>query len=542
MAASDAYEEAISMALETLDEDIYASVAAAAKTFEIKPCTLQRCIQGKGFLYTWSATNKALNPVQEQVLFEYIQCLDKIGMSPMPCMLRSSTNFILCEENCIVGSNWITWFLKWNPTLYKQKQQPLAAEWKNSHNIYNLCEHFEWFQDACEKHDIQCSDCYNMDETGFHIGCGISHTVITMKINKKLVLTDAFNCNYVISIKCISAAGFALSAFLIVAGAWILKKWALHNELPDQTILAASEFGYSNDNLSLEWIKHFDRHTKHSQTGAWCMLVMNGHRNHMMKEFLDFITAKNICLFIFSSHSTHLMQPLDVKVFQPYKHYHAASVDQAMWCGQSEFNKLDFFSIFSIIHAQAMTFCTILNAWKKTGLWLYNSGMILDKIKAFYENCQITPSSESTSLPLIQYTLQRYKEVVKYGRCLCHLLKRNNVPEDFCLAVKYHIKESTAITYFHRLVEADLKCMQAYQIAKCKCDSLPGNIAAKSGVVTVGMVHAKKAQHEEDEILKAVNAVRTAECRLEKKQIKTEKECLKPWKEVFCELKQHIKD
>ena len=165
------------------------------------------------------------------------------------------------------------------------------------------------------------------------------------------MLTDAFNHNYVISIECISAAGFALFAFFIVAEAWILKKWALHNELFNQTILAASKSEYSNDDLSLKWIKHFNRHIKHSQTDAWHMFVMDGYGSHMIKEFLDFVTVKNICLFTFPLYSTHLMQPLNVEVFQPYKHYHAVSVDQAMWCSQSKFNKLNFFSIFPTIHA-----------------------------------------------------------------------------------------------------------------------------------------------------------------------------------------------
>ena len=102
------------------------------------------------------------------------------------------------------------------------------------------------------------------------------------------------------------------------------------------------------------------------------------------------------------------------------------------------------------------------------------------------------------------------------------------MPEDFCLAVEHHIKGSTATAYSCELVEADLEHTQAYQITKCKCDSLPGNIAAKSGVVTVGMVHAKKAQCKENEILKTANAVRTAEHHLEKEQIKTEKKHLKP--------------
>ena len=76
--------------------------------------------------------------------------------------------------------------------------------------------------------------------------------VVTMKATKQLVLTDAVNCDYVTSIECISANGYALPSFLIVAGKHLLDKWALENDIEDDTVFAVSESGYSDDELTIE--------------------------------------------------------------------------------------------------------------------------------------------------------------------------------------------------------------------------------------------------------------------------------------------------
>jgi hypothetical protein len=45
------------------------------------------------------------------------------------------------------------------------------------------------------------------------------------------------------------------------------------------------------------------------------------------------------------SNLTHLLQPLDVCVFQPYKHYHGLALDRLVRDGAIEITKLDFLSI-----------------------------------------------------------------------------------------------------------------------------------------------------------------------------------------------------
>lgn len=81
------------------------------------------------------------------------------------------------------------------------------------------------------------------------------------------------------------------------------------------------------------------------------MLVMNGHGSHMTVEFLEYATEHNILLFTFPAHSMHLTQPLDVGVFQLYKHWHTNGVDHAMQCDETSFTKLDFFCLLPVMRA-----------------------------------------------------------------------------------------------------------------------------------------------------------------------------------------------
>jgi hypothetical protein len=97
-----------------------------------------------------------------------------------------------------------------------------------------------------------------------------------------------------------------------------------NNRLPDGSILTFSETGYINDQLCLEWIRHFDKGTKdpirHPIQAR--LLIMDGHGSHLTFEFMDICKEANIILFLLPLHSTHLLQPLDIGIFQGYKHYH----------------------------------------------------------------------------------------------------------------------------------------------------------------------------------------------------------------------------
>lgn len=46
--------------------------------------------------------------------------------------------------------------------------------------------------------------------------------------------------------------------------------------------------------------------------------------------FHNLATKNKIILFRLPTHSTHLTRPLDVGVFQPFKHYHTDAINKAL--------------------------------------------------------------------------------------------------------------------------------------------------------------------------------------------------------------------
>ncbi|KAF2192836.1 CENP-B protein, partial [Zopfia rhizophila CBS 207.26] len=60
-------------------------------------------------------------------------------------------------------------------------------------------------------------------------------------------------------------------------------------------------------------------HTKDRTVGVRRLLVINGHESHNSLEFQQLCKEKNIITLYMPSHSSHLLQPLNVGCFGPLK-------------------------------------------------------------------------------------------------------------------------------------------------------------------------------------------------------------------------------
>jgi hypothetical protein len=45
-----------------------------------------------------------------------------------------------------------------------------------------------------------------------------------------------------------------------------------------------SEYDWMNNALDLEWLKHFDRHTKAGEMEAYRLLILDGHKSHLNQD------------------------------------------------------------------------------------------------------------------------------------------------------------------------------------------------------------------------------------------------------------------
>ena len=102
------------------------------------------------------------------------------------------------------------------------------------------------------------------------------------------------------------------------------------------------------------------------------LLIVDSHGSHHTFQFIRYCDNNNIIPFGLPPHLTHLLQPLDVVVFQPLKHYQAKALDELLRDGVIYISKLDFLGYIQKIRRQALKPETIQSAFRQTGIWPLN--------------------------------------------------------------------------------------------------------------------------------------------------------------------------
>ncbi len=167
-----AIEERISEACDAIHDGWYLNCTQAATVYQVPVRQLQRRWNGSASKSTRASTNKALTEEQESAIREYIDRLDKINMCARPQMIVGAANYLIRFEDRVVGHQWLKRFLERNPEYHVRKQKPLAADRKHSHSVHDMSDYFEKVERFMSEKGITDLDVWNMDETGFRIGCG----------------------------------------------------------------------------------------------------------------------------------------------------------------------------------------------------------------------------------------------------------------------------------------------------------------------------------------------------------------------------------
>ena len=167
------------------------------------------------------------------------------------------------------------------------------------------------------------------------------------------------NRDYITSIEIVFVADGTLSSMLVFKKMNTLVKWAMKNDLNENIVFECSQSGFANDEIAVDWLQHFIKHVRLRALRGWVLLIMNGFGSHATIQLLKLATANNVILFALPPHTTHFTQPLDVGVFQPYKHHHAEAIDKAVRLSDFKFNKLTFLKAFNDFQTATFKFNTI---------------------------------------------------------------------------------------------------------------------------------------------------------------------------------------
>jgi len=217
-----------------------------------------------------------------------------------------------------VGKCWVTRFVKSQPTLQTKWNRKFHSQRAKCEDPVRISAWFKLVEDTRQTWGILHEDVYNFDETGFMMGVAATSKVVTSAdtIGRATVVQPG-NREWVTAIECINASGWCLPPFVILAGKLHQASW--YKDLPPDWAIALSDNGWTTDELGLEWIKHFNRHTESRTTGAYRLLILDGHSSHATPEFDQFCKDNKIITLCMPPHTSHLLQPLDVGCYSPLK-------------------------------------------------------------------------------------------------------------------------------------------------------------------------------------------------------------------------------
>jgi hypothetical protein len=279
--------------------------------------------------------------------------------------------------------------------------------------------------------------------------------IVRKKRNTKHEIVAFSNRESATMIGAVNAEGYTIPPFMIFKS-WPTEGWDV-NDLDKNIRFARSETGFSNAEISMDWIRHFNLHSFSATAKAralginftdwygcdefmrdidnpdfiwerpyferpekekiWRLLVIDGFTGKTSLEFMKYCLRFDIEIFVLPPHSTHLTQPLDVGVFQLLKLAHQKALRKHIREGFLNFKRSDLVARLQKIIDESFTKHNIINGFERSGIFPPDGTEVIQKLK------EKQKSILSQASPAIQSLLpqeSRFRDAREISRHIRH--------------------------------------------------------------------------------------------------------------------------
>lgn len=375
-------EARVVLAIDAIQKSDALSRRAAAKLYNVPETTLRDRMSGAAPIANRRPSAQVLTALEEEAVVQYILDLDARGFPPSLEDVRMMADRILASRGTRrVGKQW--------PYRFIQRREQLRTRCPRTYDYQRArCEDpdllsgwFRLFFETRSKFGILDCDLYNFDETGFMMGVICPSMVVTRADRRGRGKTvQPGNREWATAIACISGDGSDVPPFLLVKGAYHLANWYSEGGLPDFWAIKPTSNGWTNNETGLDWIKHFDKHTRRRTKGSHRMLMLDGHGSHQSVEFEAYCKDHNIVPICLPPHSSHITQPLDVGLFSPLKRAYGKEIDTFVRAHINHITKVEFFLAFRAAYTACMTAENVAGGFRGAGLVPYNPQTVLSRL------------------------------------------------------------------------------------------------------------------------------------------------------------------
>lgn len=378
--SEDSMEAAIEYMLEGK-----AGACNTADLFDVPKTTLQRRVAvaraGQGTVVM--AARKSLGRFksvftreEEAELAEYCKNMEARLFGLTTSELRSMA-YQLAERNvkahdfnaelAMAGRDWLSGFMKRNPTLSLRAPEPTSAARAMGFNKVVVGKFYELLGALMDQFKFTPDRIWNVDETGIATVPKSQSKVIALKGRRQVgILSSAERGTLTTAEICFSAVGTYMPTMLIFPR--VRENPQLLNNGPPGCWAEYHESGWIQMDIFHRWFKEFVKFSGASKEKP-VLLLLDGHATHTKSLYLiDLARQHNVILLCFPPHCTHRLQPLDVSFMKPLSNNYSDEVRK--WLRNNPGRVVTIYQIaelFGKAFIKSASMQTAVNGFKKTG-------------------------------------------------------------------------------------------------------------------------------------------------------------------------------
>ena len=500
------YESRIILAIQALQKDPNLSLREAAKIYEVNRMTLARRRAGQSARQDSRPNSMNLTESEEQAIVQYVIELATRSFPPRLRGVEEMANHLLRVRDALpVGQKWARNFVKRRPELRTRWSRRYDYQRAKCEDPKLISKWFALIQNTKAKYGILDDDTFNFDEVGFMMGVIFAGMVVTTSDGRtRAKLAQPGNREWSTVIQAVNARGWAIPPFIILAAQNHLANWYQECGLPADWRIATTDSGWTTNEVGLDWIKHFDRHTAPRTKGKYRLLILDGHESHHSTEFELYCKQHNIITLCMPSHSSHLLQPLDVGCFGPLKQAYGRQVEDLMRMNITHISKLEFLCAFRTAYFASMTDKNIQGGFAGAGLVPHDPQRVLLKLDVRLRTPTPPATPVETQQTWVSKTPQNACEATSQSE---HIKARisahqNSSPTSMLAAVDQIAKGTTAIMHRVALLEAETSTLRKANEALSKRRRGQRKRVQLGGSLTVQDVQDLLDQKDLDEQIK----------------------------------------
>ncbi|KAJ8706956.1 hypothetical protein PYW08_011090 [Mythimna loreyi] len=354
------------------------SVKGAAKKYGINLSTLQRHIKKGCPKRKLGRFITVFNENQEKELLEYVFHMDslffgltKIDFLKLVYQYAEINHIPHPFKNNTAGEDWFAGFKMRHPDMSLRRPEPTSIARARGFNKPQVQRFFDILEQEIEKHNIDATRIYNVDETGVQTTSNRPPRILCRSGKKQVgVISSVERGKLTTIVCCCNAAGSFIPPFLIFGRKRMVPR--LLDGAPPGSVASCTDNGWINGPTFLEWLRHFVDMTRPTEQRK-ILLVMDNHESHKHLQALEFASKNHVIFVSFPPHTTHRLQPLDTCVYGPLKIYfeQAISLFQRTHVGRIV-SQYEVARLFNEAYMKAASAHNAIKGFSSTGVWPTN--------------------------------------------------------------------------------------------------------------------------------------------------------------------------